>query len=58
MISSPERTFSWPHVAATRLMASVVPRVQMISERSGALMNRARTDRAPSKRSVARRERS
>jgi len=52
-ISSPAWTFWRPKVWATRLMLSVVPRVQMICLTLGALI-RARTfSRASSKRSVA-----
>mmetsp|Transcript_975 Transcript_975/g.2694 ORF Transcript_975/g.2694 Transcript_975/m.2694 type:complete len:201 (+) Transcript_975:571-1173(+) len=56
-ISSPGPTLSRPHECATRLMASVAPRVKTISRRDAALTNCATLSRAPSYASVARTER-
>ena len=52
-ISSPGPTLPRGHEWATRLMASVALRVQMISSGDSALMKRATLARASSNRSVA-----
>ena len=53
--SSPARRFAAPHVPAIRLIASVEPRVKMISLGLGALTKRATVWRAAVKRAAARR---
>mmetsp|Transcript_44379 Transcript_44379/g.106626 ORF Transcript_44379/g.106626 Transcript_44379/m.106626 type:complete len:201 (+) Transcript_44379:548-1150(+) len=56
MISSPSPRFVRPHVCATRLIASVAPRVKITSDRDAALMKPATLSRAPSYESVERTE--
>ncbi len=53
-ISSPSPTWSRPHAVATRLIASVVPRVQIHSAALGALIQLATFSRAASNATVAR----
>ena len=52
-MTSPREMFRRPHEYATRLIASVALRVNTISRRSGAPMNRATVVRAPSYAAVA-----
>ncbi|MNC65669.1 hypothetical protein D3C75_1159850 [compost metagenome] len=53
-ISSPTLSSLMPQLWATRLIASVVPRVQITSWLRGALIKRATVSRAASKARVAR----